>query len=56
MTGTVARPSRPSVKLTAFDEPTIMKTEKGIKNHPRLIIKFLKKGKYKYSSSEWSEK
>ena len=26
---------------------TITNTEKGIKNHPRLIIKFLKNGKYK---------
>ena len=33
--------------LGAFDEPTITNTEKGIKNHPRLIIKFLKNGKYK---------
>jgi hypothetical protein len=48
ITGTVANPSSPSVKLTAFDEPTITNTEKGIKNHPRLIIKFLKNGKYKF--------
>ena len=34
--------------LGAFDEPTITNTEKGIKNHPRLIIKFLKNGKYKF--------
>ena len=47
ITGTVANPSSPSVKLTAFDDPTITNTEKGIKNHPRLIIKFLKNGKYK---------
>ena len=33
--------------LGAFDEPTITNTEKGIKNHPRFIIKFLKNGKYK---------
>ena len=38
------------------NEPTIIKTEKGIKNHPKLIIKFLKNGKYKYSSSECSVK
>ena len=31
--------------------PTIIKIENGIKNHPRLIIKFLKKGKYKFVSS-----
>ena len=51
MTGTVANPSSPSVKLTAFDDPTIINTENGIKNQPRLIIKFLKKGKYKFVSS-----
>ena len=47
ITGTVANPSNPSVKFTAFDDPTIIKMEKGIKNNPRLINKFLKKGKYK---------
>ena len=46
ITGTVAKPSRPSVRLTALDEPMITKTEKGIKNHPRFMIKFLKNGKY----------
>ena len=51
MTGTVAKPSKPSVKLTALEDPTIIKIENGIKNHPRLIIKFLKKGKYKFVSS-----
>ena len=39
----MANPSSPSVKFTALDEPTITNTEKGIKNQPRLIIKFLKK-------------
>ena len=47
ITGTVAKPSRPSVRLTAFDDPIITNTANGIKNHPRLKIKFLKKGKYK---------
>ena len=47
MTGTVAKPSKPSVRLTAFDEPIITNTAKGIKNHPRFTIKFLKNGKYK---------
>ena len=42
MTGTVAKPSKPSVKLTALEDPTITKTEKGMKNHPKLIAKFLK--------------
>ena len=48
ITGTVASPSKPSVKFTALDDPTITNIEKGIKNQPRLINKFLKKGKYKF--------
>ena len=51
ITGTVAKPSNPSVKFTAFEEPTITKIEKGIKNQPKLITKFLKNGKYKFSNS-----
>ena len=45
ITGTVARPSSPSVKFTALDDPTIMKIEKGIKKIPKYKTKFLKKGK-----------
>ena len=41
----MARPSNPSVKLTALEEPTITKIEKGIKNQLKLINRFLKKGK-----------
>ena len=52
----MAKPSNPSVKLTALEDPTIINAAKGIKNQPRFINKFLKKGKYKYSNSEWSEK
>ena len=44
-TGTVARPSKPSVKFTALEEPIIMKIPKGIKSKPIFKIKFLKKGK-----------
>ena len=51
ITGTVAKPSRPSVKFTALDEPTITKTAKGIKNHPKFKTKFLKNGKYKLDNS-----
>ena len=47
ITGTVAKPSKPSVRLTAFDEPMITNTANGKKNHPRLMNKFLKNGKYK---------
>ena len=47
MTGTVANPSNPSVKLTAFDAPIITNKANGIKNKPMCQIKFLKKGKYK---------
>ena len=45
MTGTVANPSSPSVKFTAFEEPIITNRPKGIKNKPMCKIKFLKKGK-----------
>ena len=45
ITGTVAKPSRPSVKFTAFEAPIITKRAKGIKNKPICKIKFLKKGK-----------
>ena len=44
ITGTVAKPSKPSVKLTAFEEPIITKIPNGIKNKPIFTIKFLKKG------------
>ena len=44
MTGTVAKPSRPSVKFTAFEDPTIIKRVNGIKNKPRLNARFLKNG------------
>ena len=47
ITGTVAKPSSPSVRLTALEDPTITNTENGIKNHPKLTTKFLKNGKYK---------
>ena len=56
ITGTVAKPSKPSVKFTALDDPTITKIEKGIKNQPKFIIKFLKKGKYKLLNSSYSTK
>ena len=41
-TGTVANPSKPSVKLTAFEAPIITNIPKGIKNNPICKIKFLK--------------
>ena len=40
MTGTVAKPSSPSVKLTAFDAPIITNNPNGIKNIPMSKIKF----------------
>ena len=43
--GTVAKPSNPSVKLTALEDPIITNRPNGIKNIPRSKIKFLKKGK-----------
>ena len=45
ITGTVAKPSKPSVKLTAFDEPTIINIPNGMKNQPKLIIRFLKENR-----------
>ena len=45
ITGTVAKPSSPSVKLTALDDPIITNNAKGIKKRPICQIKFLKKGK-----------
>ena len=45
ITGTVANPSKPSVKLTAFEAPIITNKPKGMKNNPICQIKFLKKGK-----------
>ena len=52
ITGTVAKPSRPSVRFTAFEEPTIIKRANGIKNIPKWRTKFLKKGKYRFLT--WS--
>ena len=46
ITGTVAKPSSPSVKFTAFDDPTIIKIANGIKNKPKWSVKFLKNGNY----------
>ena len=47
ITGTVANPSSPSVKLTALDDPIITKRRMEKKTNPISQIKFLKKGKYK---------
>ena len=45
ITGTVAKPSNPSVKLTAFEDPIITNNANGIKKNPICHIKFLKNGK-----------
>ena len=42
--GPMARPSSPSVRLTAFDAPTITSTAKGTQSAPRVISQPLKKG------------
>ena len=42
--GPMARPSRPSVRFTAFEKPTIIRTAKGIYQTPRSGVKFLKNG------------
>ncbi len=44
ITGTMARPSRPSVKFTALPAPTMMKAAKNTKNQPRLSTTSLKNG------------
>ena len=45
ITGTVAKPSKPSVRFTAFEAPIITNKPNGKKNKPMSKIKFLKKGK-----------
>ena len=44
MTGTIANPSNPSVKFTAFEAPIITKAANGIKNQPKSNKRFLKNG------------
>ena len=44
ITGTMASPSRPSVRFTALPAPTMMKAPKRMKNQPRLMSVPLKKG------------
>src|SRR5580700_7228897 len=44
ITGTMARPSRPSVRFTALPAPTMMKDAKNTKNQPRLSTTSLKNG------------
>src|SRR6266403_5134489 len=41
----IASPSRPSVKLTALLQPTMIKTTQGMKNSPKFGVKCLKNGK-----------
>ena len=45
ITGTMARPSRPSVRFTALPKPTMMKAAKTTKKKDRLRSRSLKKGK-----------
>ena len=44
ITGRIAKPSRPSVKFTAFELPTIINIDTGINNIPIEIETSLKKG------------
>src|SRR5690348_14526350 len=44
ITGTMASPSRPSVRLTALPAPTITKAPKITKNQPKFTTRSLKKG------------
>ena len=42
--GPIARPSRPSVRLTAFEAPTITSRVNGTQSQPRVTSHPLKKG------------
>ena len=44
ITGTMARPSRPSVRFTALPAPTMMKAPNRTKIQPRSMISSLKNG------------
>ena len=44
MTGTMARPSRPSVRLTALPAPTMTKAPKITKNQPKFTMTSFRKG------------
>ena len=44
ITGTMARPSRPSVRLTALPAPAMTKMPTSTKNGPSSITTFLKNG------------
>ena len=50
VTGPMARPSRPSVRLTALAQPTMTKTAKGMKKNPRSGWTSLKKGRVRVVS------
>ena len=43
ITGTVAKPSSPSVKLTALDAPIITNSPNGMKKNPFAKLRFLKR-------------
>ncbi len=51
ITGTMASPSSPSVRLTEFDAPTITKIAKGMKNQPSSTRKFFTKGRARVVAS-----
>ena len=55
ITGMMAKPSKPSVRLTALAEPTITIMPKGTKNMPRLIMVFFRNGSASWlvNSAEW---
>jgi hypothetical protein len=57
ITGTMARPSSPSVRLTALDAPTITSMPNGRKNQPSGISTSLKNGTARPvdSGSSWTQ-
>src|SRR6476659_498672 len=53
MTGTIANPSRPSVKFTALPAPTMMNAPNKMKNQPSGNTNSLKKGKVTDVAKGW---
>ena len=55
MQGSIAKPSRPSVRFTALLDPVITKMTQGIKNIPKYKAKSLKNGAVNIISISFEE-
>ena len=53
ITGTMARPSRPSVRFTALPAPTMMKAPNTMKNQPSGSTSSLKNGNVSEVANGW---